>query len=154
MGCPGGALLKTRGRHFKLALFTQRRAEGRRPHLSRVEGPDLLSSVVWGRCRWRATRHLCGGMTQAWEVRVGGDDGELRPWHYMYEGSEPRAGARHATPRVWEGACLSKSISRRANMPHIRQPSPDSGLDFQVKVLAKQSLGFGCRVSGGDPPWA
>ena len=21
-----------------------------------------------------------------WVVRVGGDDGELRPWHYIYEG--------------------------------------------------------------------
>jgi hypothetical protein len=27
-----------------------------------------------------------------WVVRVGGDDGELRPWHYIYEGRRGRWG--------------------------------------------------------------
>ena len=27
---------------------------------------------------------LPGGPDGVWVVRVGGDDGELRPWHYIY----------------------------------------------------------------------
>ena len=32
------------------------------------------------------------GVDAMWVVRVGGDDGELRPWHYIYEGRRGRWG--------------------------------------------------------------
>jgi hypothetical protein len=33
------------------------------------------------------------GKPQVWVVRIGGDDGELRPWHYVYEGRRERWGS-------------------------------------------------------------
>jgi len=32
------------------------------------------------------------GEVGVWVVRVGGDDGELLPWHYIYEGRKVRWG--------------------------------------------------------------
>ena len=54
------------------------------------------------------------------------------------------------------------STRRRANVAHITQPRPDSGLGFHVKVLEIffSLLGNGCRINydavqkrWGEPTW-
>jgi len=45
-------------------------------------GAGVVSAHEWWGSR--------GG--RLWVVRVGGDDGELRPWHYIYEGRRGRWG--------------------------------------------------------------
>ena len=60
----------------------------------KVRKPFKLSHIRLGahlRRRWSSrssgeTRGSSGRLkgTGVWVVRVGGDDGELRPWHYMY----------------------------------------------------------------------
>ena len=40
-----------------------------------------------------------------WVVRLGGDDGELRPWHYIYEGGRAQWGTPTMALHIcgWEG---------------------------------------------------
>jgi len=47
-----------------------------------------------------------------WVVRVGGVDGELRPWHYMYVYSIE--GRSKGTPQTWDSTLCWASCARRA----------------------------------------
>ena len=44
------------------------------------EAPDFSRTGLEGSVSAPAIRH----QHQSWVVRVGGDDGKLRPWHYIY----------------------------------------------------------------------
>ena len=45
-----------------------------------------------GRGRRVAGESVYGNGAQMWVVRVGGDDGEFRPWNYIHEGRRRRLG--------------------------------------------------------------
>ena len=57
-----------------------------------------------------------------WVVRVGGDDGELRPWHSIYEGRKGRWGIPTMALRPWR--YIHEGRRRRWGTPsmalHIR----------------------------------
>ena len=87
-------------------------------------------------------------------------------WTSAHKAEQPNR-IRSATPRTleWFGAMHQRpiipprapmppySLRCRANMPHVRQSRPDSGLGVQAKVLEPFSvvpslLGSGTRASG------
>ena len=70
-----------------------------------------------------------------WVGRVGGDDGQLRPWHYRYVYSiESRLIMRVRYSLCHSRWAVVSSSSRcQENMACIRQTQPDPGHGFQVK---------------------
>ena len=70
-------------------------------------------------------------------MRVEGDDGELRPWHYMYEGRRGR----------WGTCALGVARHRSLHKVVVEiQAKLLSGLAFSVSAFGFMVYGFGFGV--------
>jgi hypothetical protein len=72
----------------------------------------------------REQREERGGEDLIWVVRVGGDDGELRPWHHIYVYSiESRLIRRKPTPEVVDDHRSVEQLGCFLN-PHLHNHLP------------------------------
>ena len=53
-----------------------------------------------------------------WVVRKGGDDGELRPWHYIYVARKPKLTS--------EGPCVRRARKVGVRLPGKANSNPQS----------------------------
>ena len=88
-----------------------------------------------------------------WVVRLGWDDGDLRPWHYKYEyiieKSQSNEICRPLLPSLptWFRVEGLGDVSAPCLMFRV-QGSGFSILGFRVSGFGSRGLGFGFRVSG------
>ena len=116
-----------RGKSMISLVDSHTNATSKTWHLWEIDLRFALNSTPgWGRCRKaRSPRAL-------WVVRVGGDDGELRPWYYIYVDS------------------IESRLIRRVTRSQLRFTDRvgDGALQLLCPRVARsrEISGFGCRM--------